>query len=103
MTEDYVNEDFTPDERALLEPHVTNLEGPVFALINLPEAVKGGDTSKRGRFGASRPGASAGSLPAGFAGAAFFTSSSLSTRDTSSSFWPPFVWVTSSVANACID
>jgi thymidylate synthase ThyX len=37
----YVAEEFTPDERALLSPHFTNLDGPVFALINLPEAVKG--------------------------------------------------------------
>ena len=41
MTDTYVSEDFTPEERALLEPHFTNLEGPVFALTNLPEAVKG--------------------------------------------------------------
>ena len=41
MTQSYVVEDFTDEERALLEPHVTNLEGPVFALTNLPEAVKG--------------------------------------------------------------
>jgi thymidylate synthase ThyX len=37
----YVTEDFTDEERALLAPHFTNLEGPVFALTNLPEAVKG--------------------------------------------------------------
>jgi len=41
VTGSYVAEDFTPAERALLEPHFTNLEGPVFALTNLPEAVKG--------------------------------------------------------------
>ena len=41
MTGSYVGEDFAPAERALLEPHFTNLEGPVFALTNLPEAVKG--------------------------------------------------------------
>ena len=34
-------EEFTPEERAALAPYVTNLEGPVFALINLPEVVKG--------------------------------------------------------------
>ncbi|HXF57218.1 MAG TPA: FAD-dependent thymidylate synthase, partial [Actinomycetota bacterium] len=34
-------EDFTAEERAVLAPHVTNLEGPVFALVNLPEVVKG--------------------------------------------------------------
>jgi thymidylate synthase ThyX len=37
----YVAEDWTPQERAILERHFTNLEGPVFALINLPEVVKG--------------------------------------------------------------
>jgi thymidylate synthase ThyX len=37
----YVREEFTPDERARLEPYFTNLEGPVFALVNLPEVVKG--------------------------------------------------------------
>ena len=41
MTETYVTEAFTPEERALLEPHFTNLEGPVFALINLPEVGQG--------------------------------------------------------------
>ena len=29
------------DERAILAPHFSNLEGPVFALTNLPEVVKG--------------------------------------------------------------
>ncbi len=37
----YAPEPFTPDERRRLEPHFTNLDGPVFALTNLPEAVKG--------------------------------------------------------------
>ncbi|MGH2527549.1 MAG: FAD-dependent thymidylate synthase, partial [Actinomycetota bacterium] len=37
----FVHEEFTPDERARLEPHFTNLDGPVFALVNLPEVVKG--------------------------------------------------------------
>jgi thymidylate synthase ThyX len=32
---------FTPDERRALEPYFTNLDGPVFALVNLPETVKG--------------------------------------------------------------
>jgi thymidylate synthase ThyX len=36
-----VTEGFTSDERARLEPYFTNLEGPVFALTNLPEVVKG--------------------------------------------------------------
>lgn len=34
-------ETFTPDERAALAPYFTNLDGPVFALVNLPETVKG--------------------------------------------------------------
>jgi thymidylate synthase ThyX len=34
-------EEFTPDERGALEPVFTNLDGPVFALTNLPEVVKG--------------------------------------------------------------
>ena len=37
----YATETFTDDERPALERHFTNLEGPVFALIDLPEAVKG--------------------------------------------------------------
>lgn len=32
---------FTPEERARLAPYFTDLEGPVFALVNLPEVVKG--------------------------------------------------------------
>jgi thymidylate synthase ThyX len=38
---DFVAEDFTDDERERLAPFFTNLDGPVFALINLPEVVKG--------------------------------------------------------------
>jgi thymidylate synthase ThyX len=34
-------EDFTREERELLAPHFTNLDGPVFALVNLPEVTKG--------------------------------------------------------------
>jgi len=37
----YVREEWTDDERATLERYFTNLDGPVFALINLPEVVKG--------------------------------------------------------------
>jgi thymidylate synthase ThyX len=32
---------FTREERGALAPYVTNLDGPVFALVNLPEVVKG--------------------------------------------------------------
>jgi thymidylate synthase ThyX len=41
MTSDLVLEEFTPEERAVLAPHFTSLEGPVFALVGLPEVVKG--------------------------------------------------------------
>src|SRR5262245_60811644 len=34
-------ETFTTAERDALAPYVTNLDGPVFALVNLPEVVKG--------------------------------------------------------------
>jgi thymidylate synthase ThyX len=41
MTTWYAPEPFTAEERERLAPHFTNLEGPVFALVNLPEVVKG--------------------------------------------------------------
>ncbi len=34
-------DELTPAERAALAPYFTNLDGPVFALVNLPEVVKG--------------------------------------------------------------
>ncbi|MHB1087970.1 MAG: FAD-dependent thymidylate synthase [Acidimicrobiales bacterium] len=37
----YVAEEFTESEIAILKRYFTNLEGPVFALVNLPEVVKG--------------------------------------------------------------
>jgi thymidylate synthase ThyX len=37
----YIEEHYTPDEEALLRRYFTNLEEPVFALVNLPEVVKG--------------------------------------------------------------
>ena len=37
----YAAETFTPEERELLGHYVTNLDGPVFALVNLPEVVMG--------------------------------------------------------------
>ena len=37
----YAPERFTEDEAATLRPYFTNLDQPVFALINLPEVVKG--------------------------------------------------------------
>ena len=37
----YVPEEFTSDEADVLRRYFTNLDGPVFALVNLPEVVKG--------------------------------------------------------------
>src|SRR5262249_23280446 len=37
----YVPERFTEQEQAVLRPYFTNPDGPVFALVNLPEVVKG--------------------------------------------------------------
>ena len=37
----YVTEQFTDDERSVLRRYFSNLDGPVFALVNLPEVVKG--------------------------------------------------------------
>jgi len=37
----YVPESFTTDEADVLRRYFTNLDGPVFALVNLPEVVKG--------------------------------------------------------------
>jgi thymidylate synthase ThyX len=37
----YVPESFTADEADILRRYFTNLDGPVFALVNLPEVVKG--------------------------------------------------------------
>ena len=37
----YIAEDFTADEADILRRYFTNLDGPVFALVNLPEVVKG--------------------------------------------------------------
>ncbi|CAN5744835.1 FAD-dependent thymidylate synthase [soil metagenome] len=37
----YVAEEFRPDEADVLRRYFTNLDSPVFALVNLPEVVKG--------------------------------------------------------------
>src|SRR5687767_3984773 len=37
----YTEERFTADEENTLRPYFTNLDKPVFALVNLPEVVKG--------------------------------------------------------------
>jgi thymidylate synthase ThyX len=46
----YPVEDFTPEERALLAPHFTNLDRPVFGLVNLPETVKGALFARYSRY-----------------------------------------------------
>jgi thymidylate synthase ThyX len=43
-------ETFTDDERARLAPHFTNLDRPVFALVNLPETVKGALFARYSRY-----------------------------------------------------
>jgi thymidylate synthase ThyX len=43
-------ESFTEEERARLEPHFTNLERPVFGLVNLPETVKGALFARYSRY-----------------------------------------------------
>ncbi|HET7417834.1 MAG TPA: FAD-dependent thymidylate synthase [Solirubrobacterales bacterium] len=46
----YPVEDFNAEERALLAPHFTNLDRPVFALVNLPETVKGALFARYSRY-----------------------------------------------------
>ncbi|HET7054572.1 MAG TPA: FAD-dependent thymidylate synthase [Solirubrobacterales bacterium] len=46
----YPVEDFTAAERQLLAPHFTNLDRPVFALVNLPETVKGALFARYSRY-----------------------------------------------------
>jgi thymidylate synthase ThyX len=46
----YPVETFTEEERARLAPHVTNLDRPVFALVNLPETVKGALFARYSRY-----------------------------------------------------
>src|SRR5256884_2446475 len=47
---DYPVESFTDEEKALLRPHFTNLDKPVFALVNLPETVKGALFARYSRY-----------------------------------------------------
>ena len=49
----YPQESFTAEERAHLAPHVTNLDGPVFALVDLPETVKGALFARYSRYSGS--------------------------------------------------
>jgi len=46
----YPVEQFSAEERALLAPHFTNLDRPVFALVNLPETVKGALFARYSRY-----------------------------------------------------
>ncbi|MGH2950995.1 MAG: FAD-dependent thymidylate synthase [Solirubrobacterales bacterium] len=46
----YPVETFTSAERELLEPHFTNLDRPVFCLVNLPETVKGALFARYSRY-----------------------------------------------------
>ena len=47
---DYPVETFTEAERRRLEPHFTNLDRPVFAIVNLPETVKGALFARYSRY-----------------------------------------------------
>ena len=46
----YPSDDLTDAERARLAPHFTDLDGPVFALTNLPETVKGALFARYSRY-----------------------------------------------------
>jgi thymidylate synthase ThyX len=46
----YPVEKFTEEERRLLTPRFTNLDRPVFALVNLPETVKGALFARYSRY-----------------------------------------------------
>ena len=46
----YPLESFTDTERRRLSPHFTNLDRPVFALVNLPETVKGALFARYSRY-----------------------------------------------------
>ena len=46
----YPVESFTPEEQELLRGHFTNLDRPVFALVNLPETVKGALFARYSRY-----------------------------------------------------
>jgi thymidylate synthase ThyX len=48
---DYPVETFSDAERERLAPHFTNLDRPVFGLVNLPETVKGALFARYSRYG----------------------------------------------------
>ncbi|MGO9489822.1 MAG: FAD-dependent thymidylate synthase [Solirubrobacteraceae bacterium] len=45
-----VNEVFSDEERALLAPYVTDLDAPVFALLNLPQTTRGALFARYSRY-----------------------------------------------------
>jgi thymidylate synthase ThyX len=47
---DYPIETFSTDEQQQLEPHFTNLDRPVFCVVNLPEVVKGALFARYSRY-----------------------------------------------------
>src|SRR4051794_9352505 len=47
---DYPVESFSEEEKALLRPHFTNLDKPVFALVDMPETVKGALFARYSRY-----------------------------------------------------
>ncbi len=47
---DYPVESFSEEERQVLAPHFTNLDAPVFGLVNLPETVKGALFARYSRY-----------------------------------------------------
>ena len=49
----YSGETWTEEERSVLRRYFTNLDGPVFALVNLPEVVKGALFARYSRSGKS--------------------------------------------------
>ncbi|MCW3010753.1 MAG: thymidylate synthase [Solirubrobacterales bacterium] len=46
----YPDDQLSPAERDQLRPYVTHLDGPVFALVNLPETVKGALFARYSRY-----------------------------------------------------
>jgi hypothetical protein len=47
---EYPVESYTEAQRARLSEHFTNLDRPVFALVNLPETVKGALFARYSRY-----------------------------------------------------
>jgi thymidylate synthase ThyX len=47
---DYPREQFSVEEQRLLRPHFTNLDLPVFCVVNLPEVVKGALFARYSRY-----------------------------------------------------